>query len=230
MGRKKQETMVLFKEVFELTGSLSDAQFGQLIRAASGHRFGLEATQPEDPVVKMALAFVTAQVDRYEDHCQQHREAARKRCAKKQEEQEEQEETEPEEATEPKEITQEAACTKTHQNGDDAHSTSTSTSASTSTSTSASPSSSASAPLPGPPGAGHTGFIPPTKEQVWEYCRQHRIGVDPGRFVDYYASVGWMIGRSPMRDWKAALRSWKGKEPVNGKTDIQPSWSYGNVL
>ena len=29
----------------------------------------------------------------------------------------------------------------------------------------------------------------------------------PQRFYDYYASKGWMVGKTPMKDWKAACRN-----------------------
>lgn len=53
------------------------------------------------------------------------------------------------------------------------------------------------------------GFIPPTVEEIEEYC--DRIGeyIDAERFVDYYSSVGWVIGNGkPMKDWKASVRCW----------------------
>ena len=65
-------------------------------------------------------------------------------------------------------------------------------------------------------------FIPPTVEEVREYCISRNNRVDPERFVDYYASIGWMVGRNKMEDWKAKVRSWerneqnKDKEGLNG--------------
>lgn len=41
--------------------------------------------------------------------------------------------------------------------------------------------------------------------------------VDPQEFIDFYASKGWMVGKTPMKDWKAACRNaekwdrWKRK-------------------
>lgn len=58
-----------------------------------------------------------------------------------------------------------------------------------------------------------TRFSPPSVEQVREYCRERQLqGVDPERFVDYYQSNGWKIGKNPMKDWKAAARNWSRKE------------------
>lgn len=51
-------------------------------------------------------------------------------------------------------------------------------------------------------------FSPPTPEQVKEYCSEKGYQVDAERFVDFYASKGWVVGKSPMKDWKAAVRTW----------------------
>lgn len=52
-------------------------------------------------------------------------------------------------------------------------------------------------------------FIPPTVEQVADYCTRRKNSVSAQRFVDFYASKGWMIGHSPMADWRAAVRRWE---------------------
>ena len=51
-------------------------------------------------------------------------------------------------------------------------------------------------------------FIPPTAEEVREYCVGHNYSVDPQRFVDFYECKGWMVGKNKMKDWKAAVRTW----------------------
>lgn len=81
MARKKEQTLVIFREAFELTGSLTNEQFGRLMRALFRHRFGMEEVPEADPEVAMALGFICAQSDRYEAYCRQNREAARTRCA-----------------------------------------------------------------------------------------------------------------------------------------------------
>jgi hypothetical protein len=55
-------------------------------------------------------------------------------------------------------------------------------------------------------------FSPPTVDEVAEYCRERRNKVDPQRFVDFYAAKGWKIGQNPMKDWKAAVRTWEQRE------------------
>ena len=36
--------------------------------------------------------------------------------------------------------------------------------------------------------------------------------LDAERFVDYYASIGWRVGKNPMKDWRAAVRAWVKKD------------------
>lgn len=58
-----------------------------------------------------------------------------------------------------------------------------------------------------------TRFTPPTVEEVAEYCRERGNKVNPQQFVDFYASKGWKVGNSPMKDWRAAIRStWERQE------------------
>lgn len=52
-------------------------------------------------------------------------------------------------------------------------------------------------------------FVPPTVEDVEEYCQQMGYGINPDRFVDYYTANGWMTGKTHMKDWKAAVRNWE---------------------
>ena len=52
-----------------------------------------------------------------------------------------------------------------------------------------------------------TRFTPPTIDEVQAYCRERQNGVDAERFIDYYSSNGWMVGKNKMRDWIAAVRT-----------------------
>lgn len=52
-------------------------------------------------------------------------------------------------------------------------------------------------------------FTKPTLEQVKQYCIERNNNVDCDRFVNYYESNGWKVGKSPMKDWKAAVRNWE---------------------
>lgn len=55
-------------------------------------------------------------------------------------------------------------------------------------------------------------FTPPTIQEVQEYCQEKGYTLEAERFVDYYTSIGWKVGKNPMKDWKAALRNWAKKE------------------
>lgn len=52
-------------------------------------------------------------------------------------------------------------------------------------------------------------FTPPTLEEVKDYCSERGNQVDAERFVDYYTANGWKVGKNPMKDWKAAVRTWE---------------------
>lgn len=52
-------------------------------------------------------------------------------------------------------------------------------------------------------------FVPPTVEEVAAYCRERQNGIDPEAFVDFYTGKGWLVGKSPMKDWRAAVRTWE---------------------
>lgn len=62
-----------------------------------------------------------------------------------------------------------------------------------------------------PPRGKRERFTPPTVEDVAAYCLERKNGIDPEEFVSFYASKGWKVGSSPMRDWKAAVRTWEKK-------------------
>ena len=63
-------------------------------------------------------------------------------------------------------------------------------------------------------------FTPPTIEEVKAYCQERRNNVDAQRFVDFYSSKGWMIGKTKMKDWKASVRTWETRETArSGTTD-----------
>ena len=69
-----------------------------------------------------------------------------------------------------------------------------------------------------PPPSGPKRFVPPTLAEVQSYVAERQSPVDPQGFIDFYASKGWMVGKTPMKDWKAACRNaetwerWSRKE------------------
>jgi len=52
-------------------------------------------------------------------------------------------------------------------------------------------------------------FTKPTVQQVRDYCIERQNNVDANRFVDFYESKGWLVGKSKMKCWKSAVRNWE---------------------
>ena len=67
-------------------------------------------------------------------------------------------------------------------------------------------------------------FSPPSVDDVREYCREKGYNVDPERFVDYYTSNGWMVGRNRMKDWKSAVRNWNRKNEKEHLSNQMPDY------
>ena len=55
-------------------------------------------------------------------------------------------------------------------------------------------------------------FVPPTVEEVRQYCLENSYTLDAHRFVDFYECKGWMVGKNKMKNWKAAVRTWVRKD------------------
>lgn len=52
-------------------------------------------------------------------------------------------------------------------------------------------------------------FIPPTVEEVKQYCKDRNNEIDAEHFVDFYSAKGWMVGSNKMKDWRACVRTWE---------------------
>ena len=61
-------------------------------------------------------------------------------------------------------------------------------------------------------------FVPPTLEEVREYCLQRKSGVDPVRFWEYFDTGGWKDSEGkPVRSWKQKLLTWETHNKEKGK-------------
>ena len=56
----------------------------------------------------------------------------------------------------------------------------------------------------------------PTMPKLVAYCRERGSKVDPEAFMDHYTANGWRVGKNPMNDWKAAVRSWEKNTKASG--------------
>lgn len=67
-------------------------------------------------------------------------------------------------------------------------------------------------------------FVKPTREQVVNYCLENNYPIDVDKFIDHYESKGWLVGKSPMKDWQASVRNWaRGQNPT-----LKPAKKYEN--
>lgn len=64
----------------------------------------------------------------------------------------------------------------------------------------------------------------PTFDQVAGYIRQKGYHVSAETFIAYYDANGWMVGKSPMKDWQAALRYWESSRKE--KSDLRPAHQF----
>lgn len=67
-----------------------------------------------------------------------------------------------------------------------------------------------------------TRFVPPTVEEVKAYCEERKNGIDGQVFCDFYASKNWMVGKSKMKDWKAAVRTWESRRKEEPRSSRKP--------
>lgn len=63
---------------------------------------------------------------------------------------------------------------------------------------------------------GNKSFIRPTAKEVTIYATSIDFVLDGQKFIDHYESNGWVVGKSPMKDWKAAVRTWKTRRNEHG--------------
>lgn len=68
-------------------------------------------------------------------------------------------------------------------------------------------------------------FSAPTVDEVRAYAQEKGYNVDPEHFVDYYTSNGWRVGRNPMKDWRATVRTWASRD--RAQTPVQGTQSLG---
>ena len=63
-------------------------------------------------------------------------------------------------------------------------------------------------------------FTKPTLEEVQAYCLERGKGVDAQKWVDYYSANSWKVGKNPMKDWKAAVRTWERSGNNGGSRSV----------
>lgn len=72
-------------------------------------------------------------------------------------------------------------------------------------------------------------FEKPTVEEVRAYCLERNNNVDAETFVDFYDSKGWCVGKTPMKDWKASVRTWERSPHRNRGIPAYPMAANGEI-
>jgi hypothetical protein len=63
-----------------------------------------------------------------------------------------------------------------------------------------------------------THFVRPTLEEVEAYCKERNNGIDAQYFLDYQEARGWLMrGKTPIKNWKAAVRTWERNNPKDDR-------------
>ncbi len=61
-------------------------------------------------------------------------------------------------------------------------------------------------------------FQKPTLDELKQYIDEKCLNVDAERFLDFYESNGWKIGKNPMKSWEATVRNWDRREKKQNQT------------
>lgn len=187
-GNKK--AFVLYADIVSQLKDLTDEQMGVLFRAIlvyvdTGNEMDMDA------VTRMAFRFIVAQIDRdhakYKDKCEKSKAAAQKRwdamaCERMR--------------------TDANASDGIPENADAFDRMHTDTDPDTDPDTDNN--------IKGE--KKRTRFVPPTVDDVKAYVREKGTTLDAERFVDFYSSKGWYVGKNKMKDWRAAVRNWASRD------------------
>lgn len=66
-------------------------------------------------------------------------------------------------------------------------------------------------------------FVAPTPEEVDAYARSIGFAMDAENFCDYYSSRGWKVGNTAMKDWRAAVRTWRRRDAERKAAEPDPA-------
>ena len=77
---------------------------------------------------------------------------------------------------------------------------------------------------------GSSHFQKPSLDEIRQYCISRGNKVDPEQFFNFYESKGWIIGKSPMKDWRAAVRTWEKREKEVPQRKRSPLTKNESVL
>lgn len=76
-------------------------------------------------------------------------------------------------------------------------------------------------------------FEKPTVDEIAEYCKERKNGIDAQGFFDFYESKGWKVGAVKMKDWRACVRTWEQRrktEQTGGRNKAGAMWGKENEI
>lgn len=201
-NKKQRDGFILYKSHFEPLSKLSNEQLGRLFRAI--YRWQIDGKAEPEQDIEMAFAFLINQFridnERYRERCNTNRDNALLRWMQ----------TDANGCERIQADAKDADKDKDKENDKDVVIGEVTE-------------------LTDSPITSRRKFVKPTPKEVREYCCEKNYPINPDAFCDYYESKGWLVGKSPMRDWKAAVRNWVRNEnsSTTEKASPQPT---GNLI
>ena len=63
-------------------------------------------------------------------------------------------------------------------------------------------------------------FQAPTESDVLNYSLSLGYRINAAKFLAYYEARGWMMGKTPIKSWKACIKTWKIRSQEDGGQGI----------
>ena len=206
----ERKSIVLYLDSEQQWEMLSNEQAGILIKALLKYSVTGERIKTDDGMMLMAFSFMSAQIDRdgakYDEKCERNRRIALEREEKRRAERERTETDVHERAR---------TCTSVTDNNNNNNNTDNNNNNNNNTDNNTNNDNDIIIMDDKPKKKIVKTFRPPTLDEVKAYCAERGNNVDAERLIDYYTANGWRFGKNPMKDWKAAVRTWE-KQGWNG--------------
>lgn len=71
-------------------------------------------------------------------------------------------------------------------------------------------------------------FTPPTQEEVFNYMKEKSFpySKEAETFINFYESKGWLVGKTKMKNWKAAVSNWIGRSNLPKNQPQQQTFDH----
>ena len=73
-------------------------------------------------------------------------------------------------------------------------------------------------------------FVKPTIEEIAKYCEERNNNINAEQFYNFYESKGWLVGKTKMKSWKAAIRTWEINHKKNNPNSNINDYDFGNEI